>query len=220
MEQKTAQRIEWIDIARGMAMLIVVIGHSGASWVNPYISWVQMPLFFFIGGLVFKNAKDKKAGNVAWSLHKVRLMIVPYIVFGALTYFVFRELNPALLPSKQNLLFGGIRLQGIYGVYWFITVYLATILVFNLISQLKKKEHQLIVVGAMYVLGHVLFMTSDTVTPIVWNLDVVLISTAYFAMGYYLKSYVDLLGKIVPVAIAGGTIVDVFYASSQWRDRS
>lgn len=49
------ERDKSIDIARGLAIILVVVGHSG---INQYfwnlIYFFHMPLFFFISGCFFR----------------------------------------------------------------------------------------------------------------------------------------------------------------------
>ena len=44
-------RIEWIDIAKGIAIILVVYGHAGLANIPLREKWVcafHMPFFFFI----------------------------------------------------------------------------------------------------------------------------------------------------------------------------
>jgi fucose 4-O-acetylase-like acetyltransferase len=184
----TTKRIDYIDVAKGIAIFIVVYGHSGVRWIFPYISWIQMTFFFFLGGILFKNAIEKKQSNLSWIYAKCKHLLIPYFVFGSSMYLIFYIIAPDLLPSFGELVIGGVRLQGLYGVYWFITAYLGTTLVFNFISQTNRYVQYLIII-AMNLIGHVLTMTASEPREIFWNLDVVLISTTYFALGYYLKDF-------------------------------
>lgn len=53
-------RLEWIDIAKCLAIILVVLGHAtGASIVGKYIYSFHMPLFFIISGMCFTNGKYK-----------------------------------------------------------------------------------------------------------------------------------------------------------------
>lgn len=46
------KRITWIDVAKGVAILIVVFGHSGVVWVNPYIM-DSNDIFLLLGRIGF-----------------------------------------------------------------------------------------------------------------------------------------------------------------------
>ena len=57
-----SKRIEWIDSARGIAILFVVLGHCIGNIedpVNKFILAFHMPLFFFLSGLCAKCKGDK-----------------------------------------------------------------------------------------------------------------------------------------------------------------
>ena len=52
----TKKRIQWIDIAKGISIILVVYGHSGLNNVPIIGSWLhayRMPFFFFVSGLLF-----------------------------------------------------------------------------------------------------------------------------------------------------------------------
>lgn len=51
----TKQRIEWIDVAKGIGMLLVILGHTiQLNIVTPLYAF-HMPLFFFLSGLLIKS---------------------------------------------------------------------------------------------------------------------------------------------------------------------
>ncbi|MDZ5494822.1 acyltransferase family protein [Lacticaseibacillus casei] len=54
--QSTHQRIEWIDVAKGLGIIAVVLGHFYPRNTTFYESlyWWHMPLFFMIGGFFVK----------------------------------------------------------------------------------------------------------------------------------------------------------------------
>ena len=50
------KRIEWIDIAKGIGIILVVIGHiSQIEVLNDIIYSFHMPLFFIISGYLYKR---------------------------------------------------------------------------------------------------------------------------------------------------------------------
>ena len=65
--EKTKQRISWIDVTKGIAIYLVILGHSLIGLkVNDYIFAFHMPLFFIASGLLFREKSIKKtiAGNI------------------------------------------------------------------------------------------------------------------------------------------------------------
>lgn len=82
------QRIDWIDMAKGITMLLVLFGHLPGSGNNPWfpdivggiaiIYYFHMPAFFFLSGLTFK-ANDSFP---AFLFKRVRRLLVPYFFFS------------------------------------------------------------------------------------------------------------------------------------------
>ena len=49
------RRIDFIDAAKGVAILLVVLGHSGHSgYIRDFIFTFHVPFFFFVSGLFIK----------------------------------------------------------------------------------------------------------------------------------------------------------------------
>ena len=58
--EKTKQRISWIDVTKGIAIYLVILGHSLIGLkVNDYIFAFHMPLFFIASGLLFREKSIK-----------------------------------------------------------------------------------------------------------------------------------------------------------------
>ncbi|MBQ6180935.1 MAG: acyltransferase family protein [Ruminococcus sp.] len=76
-ENKAKKRIEYIDIAKGIAIILVIIGHTvpDGSFLKDYIYGFHMPLFFLVSGYFFKERPVKEYVRK----QGVRLM-VPYAV--------------------------------------------------------------------------------------------------------------------------------------------
>lgn len=75
----TANRYEYIDALRGIAILFIVFGHipmfcyglpkaAQLSSFRAFTSMVQLPLFFFISGFLFsiKTVFNKSGGGKNW----------------------------------------------------------------------------------------------------------------------------------------------------------
>ena len=83
-----AKRIEYIDIARGIGILLVVMGHNDFAVVSPFayklIYSFHMPLFFFLSGY-FLNT-----GVGFWNFFKKRFnsVLKPYFFTIFLIYFI------------------------------------------------------------------------------------------------------------------------------------
>ncbi len=82
------QRIAYLDVAKGIGILLVALAHADVSFFSPYlhkfIYAFHMPLFFFLSGYFFKP------GIPFWTLLKKRFhsILKPYLVTIFLIYIV------------------------------------------------------------------------------------------------------------------------------------
>ena len=55
-ELQKQERIAWIDLARGIGILLIILGHlPGLGKLGVWIFSFHVPLFFFLYGYLFKN---------------------------------------------------------------------------------------------------------------------------------------------------------------------
>ena len=80
----SSQRLEYIDIAKGIGIFLVVIGHcaNSGTLLNVYMGSFRMPLFFFISGLCFNGARHPEF--VPFLKRRARTLLLPLIYFCAL----------------------------------------------------------------------------------------------------------------------------------------
>lgn len=103
------KRIEYVDVAKGIAILCVVAGHTFAAYdpgslQNKFIYSFHMPLFFILSGFFYKPQEFKKA---FWK--KVKSLLVPYFVINALRCLV------ALYQSGFENMLTGYFFPALYG---------------------------------------------------------------------------------------------------------
>lgn len=74
-----SQRDITIDIAKGIGIFLVVLGHVPIPmWLTTPIYIFHMPLFFFLSGMFFHLNEDRKMGLYK----KIRTLIIPYFFFA------------------------------------------------------------------------------------------------------------------------------------------
>ena len=101
------QRLEYIDLAKGFAMLMVVYIHISINYAdNPFVdSWVRrmmgsmfMPIFFIMSGFFFSVKQPFRD----WVKKKTKRLIVPFLVFYLLTYLMNCVLCGLLHVQTKN----------------------------------------------------------------------------------------------------------------------
>jgi fucose 4-O-acetylase-like acetyltransferase len=86
-----------VDIVKGIAILLVVYGHTaqglvhrgwwagpGASYSRTFIYSFHMPAFFFVAGL-FVLGSIAKRGNKRFAVDKVKTILYPYVLFAMIS---------------------------------------------------------------------------------------------------------------------------------------
>ena len=79
------KRIEWVDFAKGIGIVLVVLGHTGpfgygycGHWINSF----HMPLFFFLAGLCFDETRY--ASLWQYGKRKCLALLYPYVTLSLL----------------------------------------------------------------------------------------------------------------------------------------
>lgn len=78
MAQK--KRIEFIDLAKGICILLVVFSHAGEDYGNrfdPALTSFRMPLYFVLSGLFFKEY----SGFAEFLVRKTNKLLIPFLFF-------------------------------------------------------------------------------------------------------------------------------------------
>ncbi|MDD6210554.1 MAG: acyltransferase family protein [Bacteroidales bacterium] len=91
------QRIEFIDLMKGICILMVVFGHIENSpddtWFDCMLQATRMPLYFFLSGLFFKTY----SGLPEFSLKKINKLIIPFLFFYSIACILTYIKSHALL---------------------------------------------------------------------------------------------------------------------------
>jgi fucose 4-O-acetylase-like acetyltransferase len=106
----TNRRIDFLDIAKGIGIILVVMGHYVPHSTEPRLlfNWIysfHMPLFFFISGLLFTDKPANRGGYKSFTIRKIRSLIVPYILFSIIQ-FILNIIEKEPVGIKGALLHG------------------------------------------------------------------------------------------------------------------
>lgn len=80
------QRIEYIDVAKGVGMVLVVVGHTiqGKSLGGLAIWSFHMPLFFILSGLCFNDTRWPMF--IPFLRRRIKTLAVPLLIFSVLVH--------------------------------------------------------------------------------------------------------------------------------------
>lgn len=161
-EAKDNKRIEWIDFAKGIAILLVVFGHStellySESEVNNLIHTAiysfHMPLFFLLSGMIFSDTKYKKFLKFFWN--KFITVLLPSYTFLILGYIIkfIRSIDLSYTPKRAIRTLLQFRAHNM-GNFWFLpTLFVALIIMWGIHHFIRNKKCRLLISGLISAVG-------------------------------------------------------------------
>ncbi|MFD1421203.1 acyltransferase family protein [Lactiplantibacillus songbeiensis] len=136
-----SKRIQWIDVAKGIGILLVVYGHALGGIMNAdqggntnilqvlynIIYGFHMPLFFFLSGIFARNWV-KRAVGIALR-QKITSLVIPY--------FIWTVITGSIMALAQKYTNSGLGIRNIllspvapFSEYWFLYVLFVTFVVY------------------------------------------------------------------------------------------
>ena len=139
-------RVSWIDIVKGIGILLVVAGHSTAinlfgGYVGRWIGSFHMPLFFVMAGLCFDE--KRYSGWFQYLKRKLTALGYPYVMLS-----VFLALLSVALYFGDDSTMGFwrqmrmmVELSPRISPFWFILVLFSVEIAYWAIAKLIRDEH-------------------------------------------------------------------------------
>ena len=206
---KTKERFNFLDVARGILIILVVIGHTSdtAGYAN-IIYWFHMPAFFILSGYLLKIPNNSEF--VSWTLKNIKKFFIPYLSFFSVFYLLpYAIKTPDIISNVKYIikfLYGG-RMVG--GAFWFITCLFLTQIIFVWLKNRLAPKTLVFVILALYVLGHIESINILPQNPdyFKWSIiykyplgiDICLISLTYMLIGFYFKKYSSIIVEKIKI---------------------
>ena len=166
MQAKIDNRNQFVDIMRGIAMLLVVLGHtmtgctvdSQKSFLFNIIWSLQMPLFILISGFVTKYSRPISDGKGLWKYVKRRTVayMLPWVVWS----FLVR----GIIFGEDGFLNVKHLLWNMDSGYWFLATIWTISMIFGIASFIAERvskenllKKQTVLLGC-YLVGMVLLV--------------------------------------------------------------
>lgn len=170
-------RLKHIDRLKGMAMLSVVTGHMAYfvlklphSVIHDIVSVYQMPLFFFLSGIVINNVTPRK------SLSQCFRFMIPFLIFGGLYTY------------SKGQVFADFIGDSMKSGFWFLYV-LAVFYLILLLFRFKKPIYNVLLFMGLYVVANGMCILLPKESVGILSLDVIGRFLLYFYAGFFLKKY-------------------------------
>jgi acyltransferase len=203
MTTESSKRLRWIDVLKGIAIILVIVGHlSIYDELTLYIFSFHMPLFFFISGYLFNLVKYRDV-PMEFLQTRAKTLVIPYLSFTAISY-VFYILCDLLLqiyqPALQSegLLRKGLifNLSNIFFIQeelinnplWFLVCLFTTETLFYFICRrfYKSQYNLFFYVFLLSIIGYLYSIYGSIRLP--WGLDIAFTAIAFYAAGFFFRN--------------------------------
>ena len=201
------KRLNYIDVARGIAMGLSVFSHAiSATAVHSYpvyrfLFFVNVPIFFVLSGFTFR-IKDSESFWCFLKNKLVRIMLpyfvwalvflVPYLLFGGeIIEKVGQTSSFDLWQQIGNVLYGNGVNNALKqnGPLWFLPALFATeILFYAIVRFVKKQKWQMLVFVMTILVGYLCTLFANKFY-LPWGLNSALTIGSFFYFGYLLKTW-------------------------------
>ena len=134
MIEAVKKRIDYLDYAKGLTIILMVLAHSMAG-DNSIKTWIEsffMPIFFIVSGiLLYTRFGDKISAVEVKNLFKKRVfqLGVPYFVFSMLIslFYVFLQIISGSPITLSRFLISIITLHGVESMWFIPCIFIAEI---------------------------------------------------------------------------------------------
>lgn len=149
-----------IDVIKGIGIILLIIGHCIGFFqnqteqladdiVNAIINSFHMPLFFFVGGVLYRRKEPAKS-----VLDRVQSLCIPLIIFsiinGLLLLLVYgMDYIMTFSEERRTMLLQIMKLQG----GWFLIAYFFTCVIYSMLDRGRLNIAFTIVCGLILALS-------------------------------------------------------------------
>lgn len=189
----TEKRLEHIDIAKGIGIILVVVGHTATHiGLEKVIYQFHMPLFFILSGVFFKEINMQFPQ--AFMINKLRRLYIPYVINGLMLFFVFLGISFLVWEDTGWSFLGGLKYMVLIicgigssplgGAFWFLRALFIVCLLFSLlnwqINKIKTKYNK-----SFILFGFVFsFLIMGYYTNQLYNISSSFVALFFYYIGY------------------------------------
>ncbi len=207
MEQQK-QRIEFIDLAKGICICLVVYNHIVFHYPEVYsplhdmFYGIRMPLYFFLSGLFFKPYD----GFWDFTVRKINKLLVPFVAFHFLTAVVWMVATDLLAHRFAlqtscgyvvNFIVGPYREQVTNQPIWFLLCLFEMNLIFvAIICALNRFGQSVRIIGLLlitFLIGAVGYIVGAQKLSWPMYIDTSMTALPFFSMGFIVRKYTKFL---------------------------
>ena len=206
------KRSEYFDIVRGLAILMIVLGHTNL-YAGAFVYLFHMELFFFVSGWFF-SVEKYGADPLAWFSKRLATTWPRYMVYGILialfhnAFFRHGCLPAGSAPYAARDFVRAILSTAVFqneetlaGPMWFIPLWLAAGLLFASVIALSRKKATVAVALTVLLAALGIYCeAADVHTP--FYLDKALLVVPFYLFGLLLRQHCPDFRKYLKIPVA------------------
>lgn len=227
MEDTTNKRIDFVDLTKGVCIILVVMTHIGGAFDtldrSSMLSCFRMPLYFFISGVFFKSYE----GLAGFIIRKINKLIIPFLFFylsGFLLKYIVWRIAPSTfhLPVSWRellLVFQGHDLIKFNPPIWFLLALFNCNVLFYLIHFLRDKHLTAMFIVTLLI-GCAGFYLGKQQIVLPLYMDVAMTALPFYVAGFWIRRYNFFLfpnhrfDKFIPVFVIMALVVMYFTSTA------
>ena len=209
------ERVEYIDVARGIAMLLVILGHCHQTvdcTLNRFILSFHMPLFFFLSG-IFATTTTKGIKNLMGGVKsKAKSILIPQILLC-----LIGGIKPIIIAVIQH---SSCDIWSTFGFFkwWFLpTLFICSVL-YMLIGMLVNLENVINKIIYMIISLILIFISIEfnkyDLHGFFLCLQIVPVTSFFYVLGNIIRPYMAIINntKTISLSIAAFIVLCICFS--------
>ncbi len=187
LNQPTTNRIEFIDLAKGICILLVVVSHCHIN--IPFLQYIRMPLYFILSGLFFKQYD----GFINFTIRKTNKILIPFLFFYIVSFLLYTIISHFAPDIRINSAVEKFYfLDPLYSrlcinspLWFLLSLFLVNLMYYVIFIFTKNKLAHAVFVTILAICAY-LCKSAEIFLPL--YLEKSLYYIPFFFAGYYLKN--------------------------------
>ena len=193
------ERFDYLDVSRGIVIILMLIGHSGApSLVIQAISGFHMPFFFILSGYLYNHDKYNQLGIKQLIKKKWKAYVIPYFVLSFINLIINIPVElvkglrgGVLLTSTVHHIFwifyswGSASRTPNCTPLWFLLCLFITSIFFYYLLTIKSISLQIVI--CVFAVVFDVILCKLRVPQLPWHIDIALLGVVFMYIGFKIK---------------------------------
>ena len=194
-QSTTNQRLSFIDIAKSIALMLIVYSHTAHCYGQVYLGSFFIAAFFFMSGYTSKPI-------VSWKTYltkRTKRLLIPYFIFNVIFVILCRNFSTydllGIVYSRYTIdIFGGttpVMLRSLNAPLWFFTAMFFSDVLFVCINRLVNFTNKSLIVHGIVVsiLLVLCYLLNQIPILLPWSIDTIPFFTLFMYIGLLSSKY-------------------------------